>query len=238
MGIGFTGGLDQSEVADGIDESNGRWVTLLESPLRHTQPDGVAVGGSGATPKFEPAGATLYSDTVGHDGYLSVMTVGSQYATYLSTGTLLLTYLYGGAEYTHNGIENLSDKHFFGLIRRDEDDVDNIAAFRPHIGNNTAGNVRVDSDGINSDGSISYPDINEMHTYRILIDYAGYYNTAGSTAFYVDSDPRVNDSADVTLSKTPNISTDTMRRYLGAGYVSNGNEQEMKVQHIGVEWRP
>ena len=57
----------------------------------------------------------------------------------------------------------------------------NIAVFNPGAGDSTSGNVRVDNGGTDTDGSVSYPSLTEIHYYEVAID-----TDAGETRFYID----------------------------------------------------
>jgi len=232
-------GATQNDIADGVDESVGRWMTFYDGALTATQPNQIAIGGSGAVPTFEGNAAQMEDGSSGSTGFISTSgnhplpnNNGGEPQLRLNSGSLFVKVIYASKV----SIANLADDHFIGIVNTvDFNDSDNCAYFRPHIGDNTSGNVRVDNNGTDNDGSLSYPTINrQAHSFAVLADYDGNYLSAGETGFYVDADPRRGDSPDVTISAVPDLDNSnlTTGRSYGVAYNSNGNFHTLITNHV------
>lgn len=233
----LTGQATQSDIADGADESDGRWQTLLDTGLYGSAPSEIVSAGSGAAFSYYTTLAFTASPTTGDWGTLAGggLRRSSNGAVEPANGTVLIecTYASGVA------IGSLNDHHFIGVVDT-MDSIDettnDIAIFDPRQGNNTTGNVRVDSNGTDTDGSVDFGTIEDTATRLVvLIDYAGNYLTAGHTGFYVDGSPLEGDTPNADLDATPSFNRNIMAT--GIQYVSNGNSNDMYVNYLGVFWR-
>jgi len=231
MGLN-TVGATQNDIADGADESDGRWRTLVDTGLTTTQPDRLNAFGSGASPMFADDYLGFFSSTDGDFGELSAVALGPNNGPNANTGSYLFKCSYLSPQ---ANISTLTDNHTFGIVgNSDNPDQDNdIAIFRPTAGNKSSRNVFVDAGGTETTGSLNYPDIQNVHEYTLLIDAAGNYLSAGETGFYVDGDPREGDSPDVTLSATPNPTNNTF----GFAYASEGSGHRLAADFIEVSVR-
>lgn len=226
------GGSSQSDIADGADESDGRWQTLVKTGLQESRPQGVSEKVNGVTPDYGFGGLTLVSSTVGDYAGLfagGLQADGTEQPTAHNSAVLIK------ARYaSNNAIGNLSDHHLIGCVDRFIDPTrDNIAVFQPDVGDETSGNVVVDSGGTDNDGSVTFPsDLTEYNTYTVLLDFAGVYLTADHTGFYVNGDPRKGNSPDADIAAVPN----TDDTFFGIGYQSEGG-QRMRVDYLEVATR-
>lgn len=127
-------------------------------------------------------------------------------------------------------IADLAEAFEIGFISPGTEDSDDLAAFRPAVGDETQGNIRVDSSGADSDGTFSYPALkNEAHPYAIVIDY-----DLGETRFYVDRHWAV-DGPDATIAATPDQVQEP-----GFQILSNGNDADegIRCHAIGIRYVP
>lgn len=235
MGIGFTGGGQvntQAEIADGADESDGRWQTLYAGGLTTAAPNRVTTGGSGAVPTFGSSGAVMFSGTSGDNGHI----IAGRYGRDRLAGSVVGTHLVKVRYLSQVAIGSLGDVHAIGYAATGNNPggANDVAVFRPTVGDSTTGNVRVDNGGTDTDGSLNYPAIDAARDYTVLIDDAGTYLTAGHTGFYVDGDPRAGDTPDVDLAATPGHGT---RNDFGVFYSSNGNSDRLKPDYLEVAIR-
>jgi len=220
-------GATQNDIANGADESDGRWQTHFDGSLAVSQPPQVEAITSGASLFFATEGASISSGTAGDTGE---MRIGGQQVggTTIANGTVLIKARYGSTADTGT----LSDIHNVGQFSNDT--ADGIAVFRPHIGNNTDGNVLVDNDGTNTTGSVTYPNLTNVQTLAVLIDRAGNYLSSGNTGFYINSDPRRGGSPDADLAAVPD--TGAFSNF-GVYYESNGSDQNLVLRHLEVAVR-
>jgi hypothetical protein len=220
-------GTTQNTIADGADESEGRW-TRLQTPLTSAQPTPISVGGSGATPVFQTNGAELKSSTSGDGGWLGLGgTEGGERHGY-STGAVILR-----VTWSSTGFSSLSDDHLIGYVAKGGDlSSDDIAVFAPSKGANTSGNVRVDSGGTDTNGQVDYGDVTrEWATLTLLLDIDGIFISAGSTGFYVNGDPRRGDQPDEVIASQPGIGN-LNGRIFGVRYVCNGNFHGLATDYL------
>lgn len=225
-------GTTQDTIADGADESEGRWSILFEGGLAVSAPETISAVGSGAAPSFITWGVTISGGGTDGDYGALQTTMGAPQG---NPNTLTGSTLYKVRYQCQTPIGSLGDIHVLGFSSDGDNPGTNrnIAVFRPTVGDSTSGNVRVDSDDTITDGSVTYPAIDEPHEYTILIDEAGNYLTAGHTGFYIDGDPREGDSPDADLAATPEASF----RRAGAFYASEGNGDQMGIGYLEVAVR-
>lgn len=226
-------GATQNDIADGTDQSDGRWRTFADTGLYIAQETLLRSSGGGAVPNFGINSMSMSSGTTDDNGNLYV---GALHANETNAVFDVGTWLFKFAYASDVQQSTLSDEHYFGVSNAFSDETeDNTAAFFPTVGDATAGNVRVDDGGTDTDGTLDYPTLTNLHEYTVLVDYAGNYLNAGHTGFYVDADPREGDDPDVDLAATPSADDFSVR--FGAFYLSNGNDHTMTGNHIGLRWR-
>ncbi|WP_436933704.1 hypothetical protein [Halovenus marina] len=230
-------GSSQSELADGADESDGRWMWGYRGPVKEAEETVLTVSGSGAVPTFNRYQAEARSTAVGDTGLITSGGSGkdSDWAQKRSVGALLIKATLG----IDRSISDFSDQVFVGMFEESlSDDVTatNVALFAPAQGDQTAGNVRVDSNGTDADGAVNYPTMdNQLHSYTVLIDIDGIYLSAGHTGFYIDSDPRKGDSPDADLAAIPDFES---QRVFGWAYKSADPAHRAFCDYLEVGWRP
>jgi len=226
-------GATQNDIADGVGESDGRWMSLYDGGLGGSQPPQVFTAGSGATPSFDGGVVRLESSNAGDWGMIAAFSDNNHA---LDSGTILIKATMASG----NPVGSMTNFRYVGVVSTSAatgDGSNNIAVFAPQNGDNTSGNVRVDRDGTDTDGSVSYPTIEkEFHSFAVLIDHAGNYISSGSTGFYIDSDPRRGDAANETLSAVPNLNAGDGRGG-GIAFQSDGNFTDMFANHMEVSWR-
>jgi len=229
----LTGQASQSDIADGSDESKARWQTYYSGGLMGAAETVLTTRGSGATPSFEASGVEMTSGTDGDHGSISAGATDIAGTVQVTTGTYLIKTIYGSGV----DIATLADDHVIGAYAAgggdNPDNYANLAVFRPHVGDSTSGNVRVNNGGTITDGTVSYPDITEPVELCVLIDYAGNYLTAGHTGFYIDSDPREGATPNVNISDTPGPFAE-----FGIAYASEGNGNDFTANYMEVSHRP
>jgi len=225
-------GATQNDIADGADESDGRWRTIYDSALVGGADTEIQTGGSGAAPVFESGGVQMSSFTDGDWGYLSV---GSAQPadTSVERGTALIKARCGFSQ----SIGNLISYHQIGQIGtvKDADSKTDHAMFRPHVGDSTPGNVRVSDGAATTDGSVAYPPTDEIHNYTVLIDRAGHFLDPGHTGFYIDGDPRAGDAPNADLAVVPGGSGDDV---WGLHHRVDGDREPFGANHLEVAIRP
>lgn len=223
-------GATQDQIANGVDENTSRWRTLYNGALAGDFETVLTVGGSGAAPTIDYSESRLFSTTTDDFGFIRIGG-SSGGANYLS-GVVLIKVTYGSGD----SISSLGDKHILGVTRDtlDPDELDDIAVFRPHVGDNTTGNVRVNNNGTITDESITYPDITEYNNYVVLIDNQGTYLSSGSTGFYINSDPREGDDPNAIISDTPSLEN---QNGPGIYYTCKGVFNSMYVSFLEVGYR-
>lgn len=110
-----------------------------------------------------------------------------------------------GLMITHFGVSpqqdigNLAEGYEWGITSPTDLDVNEIAVFRPHAGQNTSGNVRVDSGGTNNDDSVTFPDFSDgPDYYSVVVDM-----DLSETRFHINSNPLI-DPPEARISAAPN----------------------------------
>lgn len=227
-------GATQNDIADGADESNGRWFTIYDGHTVATQPDPVTVSTVGGSVDFTSA-ATFINATSSGDSATIYAGLGSPSAAYgLNSGAILCRTMY----VSQAGIGSLTNQHLMGFPNdsQPEPSDNNIAVFNPSAGDSTSGNVRVDNGGTTTDGTVTYPDLTEFHSYCVLIDFEGYYLNAGETGFYIDSDPRLGGSPNETIAAVPDFGA--FNTAPGVGQTSTGGSDGLQTLALEVSHRP
>lgn len=226
-------GATKSDIADGSESGLNRFQTIYSGGLTGTQPDRITVGGSGATPSFNQYGVRIIGTSNGDHGRVTVGSLFLGQRAENKTGSVLIKSRWG----SDVNISSLTARIITGLAKSGDnpDSNDNIACFRPHVGDNTNGNVRVDASGTDSDGTLSYPDLTKMHTYTVLMDFAGNYLNANTTGFYIDSDPRRGDTADETIPAVPDVFG--ADQPFGLFYAHDGDNQYCVSDYLEVAVR-
>jgi len=228
----LTGQASQSDIADGADESDGRWQTYYAGGLTSTQPNRITSNGSGANASFAGGGVVFESGSNGDWGVLSAGGLiqsdgGSAFLTGRNPQSLIIKATFASSV----SISNLTADMYIGVMKYSlSPDINtNVAVFDPKTDQ-----VVVEEGSNNLSTTISYPTIkNEYHTYTVLVDYAGNYINAGETGFYIDGDPRDGSQPVATLAATPNADN----RQFGLGYVSNGDFNRMLSSYLEVSER-
>lgn len=221
-------GATQSDIADGVEESQARTQKLINAGLVNQSPNRLSVSGSGATPAFDESGLSMGSGNSGDEG---AAVAGN--SRIFSSGTEGDATILIKARYVADEPQsNLNDEHAIGMGVRGFESGIFFAVFRPHVGDNTSGNVYVESNSGTTTKAISYPDIQKLHNYTVLLDYSGEYLNSNHTGFYIDADPRKGDSPNADISDIPEASGDD--RSFGLFYTSTGNDQPMGCNHLEV----
>lgn len=229
-------GATQNDIADGSDASDGRWRQMFAGALTSSAETVITTGGSGATPSFNSAGVQMKSPTDGDRGHIIVGSTGLRFG-FVNVDNTASTVLIKGTFGCNTSIANLTESIGVGCGSTATDTPFNeqdIAGFRPQVGDNSTGNVRVISGATTADGSVSYPSLGEIHEYTVLLDYAGNYLTSGSTGFYIDKDPRRGDTANEIISETPTSGDD---RGFGLFYGATGDNTAMEMDYLEVSVR-
>jgi len=219
-------------VGGGGEEFAANWQYLYSGGLLGSQPTRITALSGGAGPTFDEQGVLMESATNGDVGNLGAGGV----TTTTAGGTPPAAVI---AKFTYNSVfaqSNISNIHNIGLINgfNASGTSDNVAVFRPHMGDSTSGNVFVDQAGTDNAGTVSYPNTNQINTYTVLLDYSGEYLTSGSTGFYINSDPRRGDGADATISAVPNVDVS----FFGIYYENDtGNNGKLTTNYMEVAYK-
>jgi hypothetical protein len=228
------GGASQDKIADGADESDGRWQTFYDGPLAGSAETVLSTAGSGASPTFNPELAFFDSETDGDWGSIICGGTGSspQNEIELNAGALLIKAVFASTSLDSGTPDN---DMVVGVIPDGQapgGDNDNIAAWDPfndRVIVNNGGTDNTADPGYTSDLFKKY------QTFAVLVDVGGVYLTSGHTGFYKNSDPREGDSPTADIAATPDLSVDN--RGYGVGFENEGGTSNMVVQHLEVAIR-
>lgn len=215
-------GATQTDIASGTAEHVANYRQIVNTALTVSKPDNVTVSGSGATPQFSATGVVSRSSTSGDDGQLGAG--GNRIISPSNESGVLLAKIRYASDIS---ISNLGDTHDLGWAGPFFD----WAVFRPHIGNDTSGNVAVRNDGNVTSSQVSYPSITTAHNYCVIMDYDGIFINANTTGFYIDSDPRAGDNPNATISQVPRPDNNIQG---GFYYQSAGNDNRLFANHLEV----
>jgi hypothetical protein len=225
-----TAGATPSDISDGVDQQHGKSVKFVDTSLANKQPDNIKAEGGGVTPQFNEAGAFFSSGSSSDWGLLSALLSGDflDDVAMRQSGAFLLK-----VEMFCPKINNLGSNVQIGFVSEfDGTDDDDIAIFDPKVGNNTSGNVRLDLNGTDYNGSVSYPTLNEGNSFVVVVDFDGVFQNQNTTGFYINGDPRSGDNPNEIINETP---FDYQRHY-GIKYVGGGGDN-VHISHMEFEWR-
>lgn len=186
-------------------------VSLLHSPPQEI------FRNSGAAPaavNFDAAGAKIESgDTAGEHAFCGSMTLGA-----MDDGADRVICGFHYVEGADVGAAAY-DEPVIGIASSGSPDAtgQDIAIFNPGAGQTTSGNIRVDDSGVDTDGTITYPNMNRQHWMEVVVDYAD-----TETRFYIDNSELTGseDGAIGTLAAVPPLSSALS---VGAGCVGTNN---------------
>lgn len=103
---------------------------------------------------------------------------------------------------TNQAIGNLANGHRIGVLWRGPGILlrNNEAMFLPSAGQSTSGNITVLNEGTRTDGTITYPTLNDGTIFlNILVD-----NDQGQTEFYIQKNP-LTAQPDATIDAVPAV---------------------------------
>lgn len=147
----------------------------------------------------------------------------------MATGALLGQFLVR----IDQAIGSHAHEHIFGFVSGKEGGENDLAGFRPSVGQDTAGNVRVDNGGTDTDGSITYPTLNgNVNFYAIVVDLDD-----SETRFYVNKDP-VSGSPDATLAAVPGSVPPPGFVIEDTSGTGSDSSEALRVQAVGLAYYP
>lgn len=237
MGMQSSGAsTSETDIANGVRRNHAETRTILRAPLYYSAPTGVETQGSGAAPNFGYPGVDLTSGTAGDYGRIHAGSPATWSGNDMRPKATLVKATYN----SESGPGILAATHTVGLLANRNNPPtpgdNDIAAFFPHVGNNTSGNVRVDNGGNDTDGSVDYSDTTASPLeLAVLIDHDGVFLSAGHTGFYINKDPRTGDTPDADLAAVPGVNSNGQT--YGIGYESAGQGQSMHSTYLEVvQW--
>lgn len=219
-------GATQNDIADGTNRGSARWREYFNDSLAATQPNKITITSNGVIPEFIRRGVELRSTTSGDTATLSIAGVVNK----AGVGSVLIKTTYS------NSSGPQEDPIWFGYVTAEDfpgEFDENQAYFNPAAGNNS-GNIRVDNNASRTNGQVTLPTVENVHTYTVLIDYDGNYISQNSCGFYIDSDPRRGDTPDAEIASVP---APDASRSPGIVMDSDGNGDRSRIHHFEVGLR-
>lgn len=133
----------------------------------------------------------------------------------------------------NQAIGSLAHEMTFGFNGGSNRVANDIAVYSPNVGDSTAGNIRVDNGGADTDGTLDYPTVNsETHFYGIVLDLDD-----SETRFFVDRDPILG-TPNATISAIPAIVPRFGARIEDTSGAGSDSTEQLRVVAIGYGYRP